>query len=376
VKRVALIQNRLQFGGRFQVALHMIKVLNERGIVPDFLCFASRFTPQQARDKYGLEVDFTIKKVASNYKVSFEWNILLFNKIIGKHVSGYDLVINHNNTSYLYKSASPTISYVHYPRKDRMLRQERSIHFSGKKRSMFDVAHDAFKLAHYAYKRDNNILPNDVQVANSAFTREALLNVYPRLKQQVPVIYPPIDMIESSGVDKDPKLVVSLGRFSPDKRQDEQIEIAAKHPELKFAFMGFINSADFYAKCLEMVAKRQLNNVELLGDAPKEKVEDRLNKASFFIHSLRNEPFGITAVQAIQAGCIPLVHNSGGQKEVVPIEELRYEDAAEASTKLKGLAVLSEEKKKLMLQKLEVNAHKFSAGTFASEFNKLIDPYL
>jgi glycosyltransferase involved in cell wall biosynthesis len=75
------------------------------------------------------------------------------------------------------------------------------------------------------------------------------LNVYPRLKQQVPVIYPPIDIIESSGVDKDPKLVVSLGRFSPDKRQDEQIEIAAKHPELKFAFMGFINSAEFYAKC-------------------------------------------------------------------------------------------------------------------------------
>ena len=70
----------------------------------------------------------------------------------------------------------------------------------------------------------------------------------------------------------------------------------------------------------------KLTNVHLIADASEEERNNLLTSAAFFIHSLREEPFGITTVQGIGAGCIPIVHNSGGQKEVVPYEELRYEN--------------------------------------------------
>ena len=44
---------------------------------------------------------------------------------------------------------------------------------------------------------------------------------------------------------------------------------------------------------------------------------------------MREEPFGITTVQGIAAGCIPIVHNSGGQKEIVQDVDLRFESEHE-----------------------------------------------
>lgn len=376
MNRVAFIQNRLQFGGRFQVALHMIHALNQQGIVPDFLCFSSRFSPQDARDKYGLDVQFNIKKVSYNFKVPFEWNILLFNAVIGRYVKDYQLVINHNNTSFLYKSAVPTLSYVHYPRKDRMRRKEQSIHFAGKKRSFFDVAHDAFKLAHYAYAFDHTLLPNDFQIANSHFTRQALLAAYPSTKQEVPVLYPPVELAPTQQAQKDADLVVSLGRFSPDKRQLEQIEIAAGVPNMKFVLMGFINSKPYYEQCQDAINRLGLKNVTLMGDASKAVVNATLAKATYFIHNLRNEPFGITAVQGIQAGCLPLVHDSGGQREVVPIENLRYKNADEAAEKLRELYKLPAADRMQMITQLKAGCKRFEVEAFTQSFKDLIAPYL
>ena len=41
-------------------------------------------------------------------------------------------------------------------------------------------------------------------------------------------------------------------------------------------------------------------------------------------NTLIAEPFGLTAVQAVAAGALPLVHDSGGQRETVPDATLRY----------------------------------------------------
>jgi len=376
-KRVAFIQNRLQFGGRFQVVVHMIKVLNALNITPDFLCFASRFTVADAQKRYGSDLNFNIKTIGINYKVPFEWNILLFNKVVSKHVSAYDLVINHNNTSFFYSAKIPTLSYVHFPRKARLLASEKSIHFpEGQKKSLFDIGSDALKMAHFAYHKNSTILSNDRQVANSIFTKEALLKAYPNFNGDVEVIYPPVEKVVLQKFEKKPNLVVSLGRFSPDKRQMEQIEIASKCPELEFVLMGFINSKTYFEQCQQRISELKLTNVHLLGDAPKEEVNSILASASFFLHNLRNEPFGITAVQGIQAGCIPLVHNSGGQKEVVPDSDLRYDTIPEAVQKLGNLTKLSDQERASMRQKLENNCTQFEATTFETKFKQLLEPYL
>ena len=74
------------------------------------------------------------------------------------------------------------------------------------------------------------------------------------------------------------------------------------------------------------VAAEQINNVLLYPNASKGKVQELLEASKYFLHFLEDEPFGITTVQAICFGCIPIVHNSGGQKEIVPYKELRFTD--------------------------------------------------
>ena len=60
-----------------------------------------------------------------------------------------------------------------------------------------------------------------------------------------------------------------------------------------------------------------------------------LNKAKVYFHCSR-ETFGITTVEGIAAGCIPIVSDIFGHKETVPFSELRYaeNDHIQAEEKL------------------------------------------
>jgi glycosyltransferase involved in cell wall biosynthesis len=215
-------------------------------------------------------------------------------------------------------------------------------------------------------------------VANSRFIKEAILRQYNVSADDVSVVYPPVDAdtgkIDCS--DKDSSVVVSLGRFEPLKRQMEQIEIAAELPEMQFYICGFVNKPSYYAKCEDIVKKRGLKNVFLRPNVEFDELRRILARARFFIHSLRNEPFGITAVQGIAEGCIPVVHDSGGQMETVPIQVLRYQNKVDAIRKLRELANWSEAELNEISQQLQRNLVQFSSEQFNQEFGRILDEKL
>jgi glycosyltransferase involved in cell wall biosynthesis len=123
--------------------------------------------------------------------------------------------------------------------------------------------------------------------------------------------------------------VASLGSFHPNKRQLFQLKVAKRFPDTQFTLMGNKASEKYYQKCLNYCEKHQLTNVELRVDAPAEAVESTLRNSRIFLHSMKNEPFGISTVEALNRGCIPAVHNSGGQREIVSVESLRYDNLRE-----------------------------------------------
>jgi len=53
-----------------------------------------------------------------------------------------------------------------------------------------------------------------------------------------------------------------------------------------------------------------------------------LRKAKVYFHLRHFEPFGITIVEGVEAGCISVAHDSGGPKEIVP-DEWRYSNIEE-----------------------------------------------
>ncbi len=372
-KNVAIAQNRFQKGGRMQVIVKMIEVLNEMGIVPDLLCFKCNITKEQIYELYETSAEFRVKEIFFNPRIPFEWNILLFNLIARRYVKAYDLIINSNNTSFLTSGKQHMISYVHYPRKDRVLRKSQSIHFpEGEKKSIWDYRSDLFFFAKLLYRFDTRISPHDLQIANSEFTKAALLRRYSIPEDRVQVLFPPVGSAESPERAKQKNLVVSMGRFSPEKRQLEQLELAKRLPELTFRFYGFVNSEEYFHRLQKYMEDHEISNASLIPNAAFEDIQAGLEEAAYFLHSVRNEPFGITTVQAIQKNCIPVVHNSGGQKEIVIEDDLRYDTFEEAVFILKKLISGSEAEQSRIKSQLHANVQRFSEESFKDTFRQIV----
>ncbi len=330
-RRVALAQNRIQKGGRMQVMAHMIAVLNDMGIVPDIVTFKMGISKAEIKKHYGVDLQYRVREIFINPILPFEWNILFFNWISKRYLKGYDLIINHNNTSYLGQRKVKQLSYVHFPRKLRNIQKEKDMHFpEGKDKSMFSWATDPFLIGKWLYKMDTTIGNNECTIANSEFTKAAIGGQYNIEPEKIEVLYPPVDIEQKPFNCTNPKLVVSLGRFAKDKRQLEQIQIAEQLPDFQFSIIGFVNDSKYFDSCVAYIENRNIKNVQLYPNVELETRNKLLREATFFLHSLRNEPFGITTVQGLAEGCIPVVHDSGGQQEVVPIADLRYTSKDEA----------------------------------------------
>lgn len=376
--KVAFTRNRLRKGGIFQVMAEMIYVLNCHNIVPDIVTLASDLDQKTAKESYGQELNFNVVIPQRDLRIPYEWHILWFNYLCSKYTSNYDVVINHNNTSFLHQTSKGQtyINYIHFPRKQRVRSSLRSIHLpDGRKKGIINFRNDFFNIASRFYSKDQQPDERELFLSNSLFTKSKLLETYNLSDDDVQVMYPPVKVSQelTSQHSKDQKLVVSLGRFSKEKRQLEQLKIARLKPELKFILMGFISDQSYWQKCNQYVHNNNLKNVTLLANEPFETINDVLRKASIFIHSIINEPFGITPVQAINHGCLPLVHNSGGQREVINDQDLRYISIEDAEAKLKEISSLSITIRNQKVEKLHAHVSQFSRENFRNNWTTYLN---
>jgi glycosyltransferase involved in cell wall biosynthesis len=142
------------------------------------------------------------------------------------------------------------------------------------------------------------------------------------------VIYPPVEILKESRVQKEKRIVI-LGRFSPAKKQHELIQLFLRSkerlPNWKLVCIGSKDPDCHYFKQIEQMVD---SRVCLLPNASRSVVFDELNRASVFWHAmglnvdenanpLMIEHFGISTVEAMAAGCIPITVNKGGQREIV-----------------------------------------------------------
>lgn len=379
-KKIAIIQHSIWRGGRLHVVINMIEVMNELGIVPDILTFKFALAKDDIKRKYNRDIQFNVKEIFTNVKLPGEWQILFFNFLSRFYVRKYDLLINNSNTSFLTSPKKKMISWVYYPRKDRNISSDLSIHLpDGPKKSFFDYKRDFFMLARYFYKFcDRKIRDNDFNYAVSEFTKAAFLRNYDIDPDKVEIVYVPVD-IKTSFWKKKKNTVLSVGRITPEKRQLEQIQIAEHLPEYMFTIMGFVEnreSVKYFSMCEQYITDNNISNVTLIPDANYKKMQEMLADSEFLLHNLRNEPFGITIVQGIANGCIPIVHNSGGQREAVPVEELRYNNVEEAIEILKQFTNRTREEKSKLLNGLNTHIQSFTEEIFKNKFKDILLKHL
>jgi glycosyltransferase involved in cell wall biosynthesis len=372
--RVAIVQNRIVVGGIVHVMMNMIEYFNQKGIKPDIVTLKSAYDEEGLKQLFDKEVDFSLKKIFFNTKMPYEWNLLWFNLLLRRYARNYDLIISHNNVSFLGPDI-PTISYIHFPRKARAMSKWRSIHDkSAGKMHPFMAGRDPFYLARGLYSLNRKFRSNEVVMANSEFTRNEIARCYEIDSKEIIVAYPPIvKSVKGGGTwSGKRKNIMTLGRFVASKRQIEQIQIAKKLPQYHFFICGFVDDQSYLEKCRQILEDEQIENVSLYPDLESAELKKIFQNCAFFLHSVRNEPFGITAIQAVQNGCIPVVHDSGGQKETVPMADLRYQSVEEAVEKLSTLSKLHEASLESIHKELKENLDKFTEEAFYRQMERAL----
>ena len=159
-------------------------------------------------------------------------------------------------------------------------------------------------------------------ISNSFYTKEKIKQNF---NKNSIVIYPPVkihkiqtEVIRKSGI-------VTISRYSPEKNLEFTLEILKKI-NINSEIIGnaiFRSQFEFYNKLKRDIEK--FDQIDLRCNIKKEDIEKSLKSAKIYFHSSK-ETFGISVIESIAAGCIPIVPDNSAHKETVPFKELRYKE--------------------------------------------------
>jgi len=135
------------------------------------------------------------------------------------------------------------------------------------------------------------------------------------------------------------KSLITISRFSAEKNLEFVIDVM-KNLSIDSIIIGNTKtkSNEIYYDLLDSKIKKEihLSNITLLKNIPRKNLLTHLLESKVYFHA-SPETFGLTIVEGISAGCIPIVPNNSAHLETVPFSELRYEpnDIKNAQEKIK-----------------------------------------
>ena len=206
-------------------------------------------------------------------------------------------------------------------------------------------------------------------VSNSKYTQELVKKIVGIDSQ---VIYPPVEinLFKFERVKTEPKILM-LSRFAPEKNYELAVKIAELLSDQRFIFAGSVGDPHYYEKLNQSIAEKGISQrIEFVPNAPVDVLRRILSEAKVYLHCRYDEPFGITVVEAIAAGCIPIVPDRSAHKETVPFEELRFSTLEEAIEKVKSAM---EGLYDTLVPKLQEHINQFDEKTFRDKMRKLIE---
>ena len=173
-------------------------------------------------------------------------------------------------------------------------------------------------------------------ITNSQFTNSSIKSKY---NKNSTVIYPPVDISEfKNKIPIKKQQVVTISRFSQEKNLEFALDVMV-NIDTKYSLIGNTKtkSNELYFKKLasKIDTQQSHSKIKLLKNISRNEIIQNLQNSKVYFHS-SPETFGISIIEAMAAGCIPIVPDNSAHKETVPYEQLRYvpNDASDASSKI------------------------------------------
>lgn len=240
------------------------------------------------------------------------------------------LFVNATFKSNIPGVGSRTVYYTHFPHRLHVAPRRRlhAVYLGLVDRARRILLHPGHPHAVHTY---------ETVLANSEFTRR---NIADRWGREATVVYPPCGVSPASAEEPREKIIVTVGRFqpgSPDIPQKSQGTMVRAFREMtdlhrrgwRFVLVGALgddeHSRAFFRVLTELADGHP---IEFRTNVSREDLESTLRRASVYWHAQgvdgdpirrpeTQEHFGISVVEAMSHGVVPLVFGSAGPSEIV-----------------------------------------------------------
>lgn len=319
--------------------------------------------PKEIYTFFGEKLDPSIKNLAQPTIINLKGLIGFYQSILRSYIAKTkcDVLIDaYSNCVFPWSQ----VSYIHFPVLNKYAFSKTFPYLKSPHHLEVGI------LPHIIFEKNFVKYNQKLILVNSHFTGQEIKQYSGK---QALVLYPPYtSIIKAPKENEKENLVLTISRFEPNKKLENIPKIASlTSKNIKFAVVGRLYNKTTLTNLESSVKRLNLTNrVKFYPDLPIEQKIELLSKAKIYLHTMEGEHFGISIVEAMASGCIPIVHNSGGMKEFVP-DRNRYETIEAASKKVDlEISDWKIEKTSEFIKKAEYFSLKNFSKTFMKAFRR------
>lgn len=385
-------------GGAERLTLATMHALSQKGVNFDLTtCIQPNMT--KLENAYGSKIASIIEKAEKiNLLESLEEPFI--DRITEK--GNYDFTVNtHGDTlPYYHRSFSKNnaVTYCHFPSARYHIDSEnleylRDIRVTGFRQidemdyseknvaRIFDLETEQKIKRYFKFLRDRyeNLMKNTLLLTNSEYTRKAISNAF---NIEAKILYPPVDVetfqeiaLKSNQRDG---MVLVISRIAPDKQIENAIEVArimrSRGIGKIMTIAGNLHYYDhqYYQQMKNMIADYDLSDyVSLQTNISFSRLIQLMQLAKVYFHPRIDEHFGISIVEAMASGLVPVVSNIGGHTEFVP-PKYHFHTLGHAA----DLIALAFEATNSERRAISSSTNKFSNENYVNSFHRILSELL
>lgn len=332
-------------GGAERLTLATMQALSQKGVNFD-LTTCIQPDMRKLENAYGSKIASIVRKAQKvNILESIEERVI--DRITQRGT--YDVTINtHGDTLPYYHSSlskNNAITYCHFPSAkfhidSQNLEYLRDIKIGGfsqiydkncsnnKVLSNLSLETKQKIKKYFEFLRDryDKLMKNTLVLTNSQYTRRAIFNAF---NIDAKILYPPVDIDtfreEASRAAHREDMTLVVSRIAPDKEVENAIEVArimrGRGIGKVMVIAGNLHYYDhrYCQELYKMIANYDLSDyISLQINISFRKLIQLMQLAKVYFHPRIDEHFGISIVEAMASGLVPVVSDIGGHTEFVP----------------------------------------------------------
>jgi alpha-1,3-mannosyltransferase len=186
------------------------------------------------------------------------------------------------------------------------------------------------------------------------------------------------NFVKLNPFDCDPNLLLSVGRLASNKRYDRLLKTFARvvvhNPAARLRIigpdLGFLDSLKGLTHELNLSDK-----VDFLGKASEDELLKNLDQANIWLSSTSYEAFGIALLEAMAAGCVPVIQPLSVFKQFLTDKSegfyADFDQPENASKVILNTLNLSQEERGMIISRARAKAANYSWNTISRQILKI-----